>query len=207
MPSLRGSGLLPNEDWPALVDQLLRHGTEAAVAARSTLWSQLYRYLEHTRLPIGPLADDPDVRRDLAVKLMERLEENDFRHLHHWRRAQRQKPRASWWPWIHTIVQRMAIDAARASKRNLDRRGNPHQWARPVSLSSGALDAAQTEAFHKRLQFIACARHEDLVRFLSGLQELLLDAAEDAPDVDEPERTPTPPATPAPQLGNGAKDP
>jgi hypothetical protein len=177
-------GLLPNKHWPSTIDRLLA-GTEAErTAARETLWIEVQRYVAHyARLPIGPLADDPDVRLNIAVDVIRRLEQDDFRHLRTWReRGLRAQDGAPWWRLIWTITRRLSIDCARASHQNLAPRGERFRWARIVSLDPAVFDAAQRDTLGRSLDFLEQASEEDLRGYLSALQAMLDGGAEDEAD-------------------------
>src|SRR5215470_2005742 len=92
MSSFRIPGLLSNQHWATLVDRVLGYGTRAEhVAARATMWVEVERFVVHrARLPIGPLTDDLEVRRNIAVSLLRRLEQHDYRHLRLRRERQRE---------------------------------------------------------------------------------------------------------------------
>lgn len=101
-------------------------------SARSAMWAQVIQHIERTvRLDIGPLSDDKEVRRDIAVVVLRKLEANDYRNLRAWvDRQHRGSDGCSLWGYINMVARRCAIDYARTSDRNLARRGEPFLWVR-----------------------------------------------------------------------------
>jgi len=118
--------LIQNAEWLPIVDRVLG-GDETA---RSVTWLQTSYFVERRlRLPLGPLSNDEDVRRDIAVKVLAKLEANDRAHLREWRqRQERRRDHASWWSLIKRVAVRVAIDYCRTSRRNVARRGENFAW-------------------------------------------------------------------------------
>jgi hypothetical protein len=114
--------------WLTIIEDVLA-GDERA---RGRTWDDVFRHIEHrVRLRIGPLSDDKEVRRDLAVCVLRKLEANDYRNLRAWvARQHRGTDGCTWWGFINVMVRTCAIDYARTSNRNLARRGEPFLWAR-----------------------------------------------------------------------------
>lgn len=168
------TGLLPNQDWPGIIDRLLGAGTQAEqVAARETMWIEVQRYVvRFARLPIGPLTEDLEVRLDIAVSLLRRLEQGGCRHVRIWRERHRQRQAASWWGWIGLMTRTLAIDVARCSRQNLARRGEPFQWARVVSVDPVVFHETLRDALGRSLEFVAQAAPEDLIGYLGALRDL-----------------------------------
>jgi hypothetical protein len=176
MSSSRTPRLVPNKHWLGIVDRLLGEGTQTEqLDARETMWVEVERYVvRFARLPIGPLADDPDVRLDIAAKLLGRLEQNDFRHIRTWRERQRyRQDGAAWWGWIGMMTRSLAIDVARGSRQNLAPRGEPYRWARVVSVDPSVFDEAQWEALGRSLRFIEDASAEDVEGYLAAVQDAI----------------------------------
>ena len=74
----------------AIVDDILGRDPAARDAARARLWPQVELYVTRVAdIPLGPLSDDQDVRRDIFVSVMTTLEANHFARLGAWR-ARRQ---------------------------------------------------------------------------------------------------------------------
>jgi hypothetical protein len=174
MSSSLPPGLVPNKHWPAIIDRLL-DGTDAERdEARDTLWVEVQRYVQRfARLPIGPLADDPEVRSDVAVKVLYRLERNGCRHLRLWREAQRAGQRTTWWGLIGTMTRHLAIDVARGSRLQLAPRGQPFRWARVMALDPAVFDTTQREVLRRSRDFLEDASQEDLEAYLTRLQEAM----------------------------------
>lgn len=172
--SSSASGLLPNSHWPELVDRLLGSGsTDDGTAARTTMWLQIQRYVVHiARLPIGPLSDDPEVRRDLSVRVLQKLEKDDYQHVRTWRERQRTRcARGSWWTLISTVTRSLATDLARGHKQNLARRGDNYVWARIVPMDPALFDDAQSSAMSRALQFLETADADDRLGYVTALAE------------------------------------
>ena len=175
MSSSLPPGLVPNKHWPAIIDRLL-DGTDAERdEARDTLWVEVQRYvLRFARLPIGPLADDPEVRADVAVKVLDRLERNGYRHLRLWREGQRvRQTRTTWWGLLGTMTRHLAIDVARSSRLQLAPRGQPFRWARVMALDPAVFDTAQREVLRRSRDFLEDASQEDLEAYLTALQDTM----------------------------------
>jgi hypothetical protein len=148
------------------------------------MWVQVQRYVVYfARLPIGPLGDDPDVRLNIAVDVMRRLEQDDFLHVRTWFNRQRYgQDRAPWWRLIWTMTRRLAIDVARGSRQNLAPRGEPYRWARIVSLDPAVFDVAQRDALGQSLDFLEHASEEESRVYLAALQNVLSSDPEDEAD-------------------------
>lgn len=145
--------------WLKIIEDLLAGDKDA----RATTWRRVFQHIEHlVRLDIGPLSDDKEVRRDIAVRVLGKLEANEHRNLRAWVDRQRRGiDSCSWWGFINMAARRCAIDHARTSSRNLARRGEPFRWVRvepedPAVLaerldSSTELSGCCTEDLYRRL--------------------------------------------------------
>jgi hypothetical protein len=122
----------PNEQWLDVIDDLLGDERGKQTAARTTLWLELENHVKHfARLPLGALADDDEVRADVFVRVMMKLEANDYAHICEWRRRQRARhDQASWWGFVSLVANHRSIEYVRTSKRNMAARGSPCEWAR-----------------------------------------------------------------------------
>ncbi len=130
--------LFENQEWLAIVTQLL-DGTESERRrAHEVLWVQVSHFvIEVARLRIGPLGDDLDVRRDVAVDVMCRLMRRDCEQVQLWRATRRHNgDTGAWWSFVATLAQTAAIDAARTCRQRLSRRGEPYRFANEVPLES-----------------------------------------------------------------------
>lgn len=134
--------LLGNSDWPPIIDRLLDGGPGVRDQARHEMWEQVATHIvQRARLPMGPLNDDDEVRKDLALRVLEKLERRDYLHVHQWRDRQRRKrDHVPWWSFVQIMTWNAAIDLARQSRQNLAPRGKPFAWARvlpidPIMLS------------------------------------------------------------------------
>lgn len=131
--------------WLKIIEDLLAGNK----SARDTTWCRVFQHIEHSvRLSIGPLGDDREVRRDIAVRVLKKLEANDFKNLRAWvDRQRRGTDGCSWWGFINMMARRCAIDHARGSSHNLARRGEPFQWVR-VDPEDPAVLAERLESDH-----------------------------------------------------------
>jgi len=135
MPPCTSLRLHSNAEWLGIVDRLLGGGTRAEQeSARTTMWVEVQYYVEHcVRLPIGPLKEDEEVRRDIAIRVLEKLAQGDYHHVRSWRERQRSgEDRASWWGLIGICANSISIDVARCSRQNVAPRGMPFQWVREI---------------------------------------------------------------------------
>jgi len=123
--------MIPNDEMLAIIRELLQGSEPARKRARAVLWSEVDRYVVYrANLPIGPLADDRDERRNIALRVMEKLERDDCADLREWEHRQCERRNAApWWGFVKTVAKHRAIDHARTSRLNLARRGEPFVWA------------------------------------------------------------------------------
>ena len=126
--------LHPSESWLAIVDQLIEGSPTERRKAREILWQQVEEYVvKVARLPMGPLNEQDDARRAVALAVLQRLEQDQYRHVKAWRERQRlQRDNAAWWNWINVLARRAGVDVARSSDENLAPRGKPFQWVRVI---------------------------------------------------------------------------
>src|SRR4051812_42519600 len=102
---------------------MLFGGRSTGENARTTMWVEGTRFVERVvRLPIGPLADDNDVRRELAMRVLAKLEREDFANLREWLRRQFDGDNPShWWSFVRMVARTTAISYAWCCDRNLNR--------------------------------------------------------------------------------------
>lgn len=139
-----------NSQWPAIADQLLGDSKADQAVARRTLWIEVRRYVEHVAdLPIGALAEDVETRRDVAVKVLEKLEAKEYAAVRKWRRrrASGGANAAPWWGWINKITRNASIDIARSSKQNVARGRKKFNWIRLSPTDSGETARLQERLF------------------------------------------------------------
>jgi hypothetical protein len=194
--------LHPNAYWPGIIDRLLGQATDADhKAARETMWVEVEQYVVHAaRLPIGPLNEDEDARRDVAVSVLRKLEQGQFRHLREWRQRQRRgTDHASWWGWIQLMAWSLGIDLARGSRQNVARRGEQFRWARVVSVDPQVLADTLGDTLGKSLDFLGNSDPATLERYLTELQDTLtIDAGADTATSELPRQLETPATQTAP---------
>jgi hypothetical protein len=198
MPSRTRLRRHPNEDWPGIIDRLLGSGG-LAEAAREIMWVEVQQYVVSVaRLPIGPLNEDEEVRGDVAVGVLHRLERNDHRHLRTWRQRQHeQQGHTPWWNYIQMMAASLAIDAARGSRQNVARRGEPFRWMRTVPVDPHLLG----ERLGHSPGFLRQASHGALLDYLGEVQEAWRD---DEPPADPPRSEPRGLDSPPPRLDSPA---
>jgi hypothetical protein len=122
--------MLPDQQWAEIVNQLLR-GTEGERrAARAAIWRRVNNYVARkARLRAGPLPDDDVGRRDIALRVIETLERDDFAQIREWERRQRaDRDAASWWTFVNMIVYCRAVELERASRLDVAHRGESFAW-------------------------------------------------------------------------------
>lgn len=129
------------------------------------MWVEVQHFVVHiVRLPIGPLNDDEEARRDIALRVLQRLETDDFACVRDWlRRQQRETDSQSWWGFIKLLTKWRAIDYARTSLLNVSRRRSSFDWVRVVPADNNTL--ARLEEVLDRLD---AARTVDLVNEGNG---------------------------------------
>ena len=86
----------------------------------------------------GPIARRDDDRRNIVLKVMDRLREEDFRRLRMYQESARLRGAGSnFRSWIVTVTARCAIDYVRAHPEYVDQRANSDgvRWVRIVAGS------------------------------------------------------------------------
>jgi hypothetical protein len=118
-------------EWMAIVNDLLEGDERARKLARNELWAQVIALVTTVmRLPVGPLNDDPDAKRDIAIRTIEKLEANDFAHLKEWRARQlRGRSCAQLLGFVKLVARGCAINFARCHRKQIAPRGQPFRWA------------------------------------------------------------------------------
>lgn len=173
--------------WFKIVEDLLGEDRREHAVARDTMWHQVLQYIAHAvRLDIGPLNDDEEVRRDIGVCVLKKLEANDFAHLRAWRDRQlRGNACASWWGFIKLVARRSAIDYARTCSLNIGRRGEPFHWVRVEPTDPSAFDDT-------RERFLDHRSEPEIYEHLERFQ-----ASHGTMSSEPPPLPPSAPATPA----------
>jgi len=125
--------LIQNIFWPSIIYFMLHGGRSTGETARGTMWIEVTHFVERVvRLPIGPLSDDKDVRHELAIRVLAKLERDDFTNLREWLRRQFEGDNPSqWWSFVRMVAKTTAISYAWCCDRNLNRtRRGAFQWVR-----------------------------------------------------------------------------
>jgi hypothetical protein len=152
--------------WLQIIDDLLDGAQNKQAVARTTLWCEVLHYVELcARLPIGPLSEDGDARREIGDRVLKKLEANDHALLRDWRDRQRRKrDHSSWWAFIKMVTRHRAIEYARCSSLNVARRGEPFRWVRVDLVDPLAFDETASA------EFLAHCTEEALYKVLDELQ-------------------------------------
>jgi hypothetical protein len=173
-PTNRSRPLRPSAQWPPIVRDILVGSVSARARARTILWQEVQRFVEHVvRLPIGPLNDDEEARRDIALGVVAKLERKSNAHLAAWYARQlRQRDHSSFWTWIKTISWSIAIDHARTSRLNVAPRSEKRfAWIRVDCVDPQAL----CEALGSPRSFLSCGSDQEVEDFLADLQGAMHD--------------------------------
>jgi DNA-directed RNA polymerase specialized sigma24 family protein len=153
---------------------------ERVLTGESSAWHELWHRVEPLVWGIsgkwqvtGPLCKRPDDRRDIVLRVMERLREGDFRRLRAFACSPGRGSDRALRTWLTTLAARVAVDHARAHPENVDargRRGND-RWAKLVALD-GIPDLAEERDLTRRttaLRLLERAREELSVQQLTAL--------------------------------------
>jgi hypothetical protein len=173
-PTNRSRPLRASAQWPPIVRDILAGDVRARQRARTLLWQEVQRFVEHVvRLPIGPLNDDEEARRDIALRVLVKLEKKSNAHLDAWYARQlRQRDHSSFWTWIKTISWSIAIDHARTSRLNVAPRSEKRfEWIRVDCVDPQAL----CEALGNPRSFLSCGSDQEVEDFLADLQGAMHD--------------------------------
>lgn len=84
---------------------------------------------------VGRLADDEDERRNIVMRVMERLTENDFRRLRRFQETA--KPGSSFKAWLATVTTRVAVDYVRSHPESFGRERTERGWVDVRSWQEG----------------------------------------------------------------------
>jgi len=115
-PRSREVRMLRNDQWPAVIHDLLRGSDSERSRARGIMRWQVIEYVVHiAHLPIGPPAGHHEQRRRLSMRVLHMLELDGCAHLREWERRQLEgHEAASWWSFIELLARHHAIEDARA---------------------------------------------------------------------------------------------
>jgi hypothetical protein len=153
-----------------IVDDILGHDRAAREAARARLWPQVELYVMRVaHIPLGRLSDDPDVRRDIFVLVMDTLEANHFARLGAWRaRRLHNTDRSSFWGLVRVTTYHRSIDYARAHPHNIAPRSKPYCWVREHTTPPCILDDSLPS-----MPFLAHCTTPALYDYLERFQDML----------------------------------
>jgi len=150
------------------------------LAGEARAWHELWREIEPLVWGVsgkwqvaGPLCRQSDERREIVLRVMERLREGDFRRLRVFAASTGAGSEAAFRAWLTTVATRVAIDRQRAHPEQMDPRGRigNERWAKLVSLDD-APPLVHEGDLHGRataLQLLERARQELSVQQLTAL--------------------------------------
>jgi hypothetical protein len=186
--------MLRNKNWLATIDELLWGGDGERHRALDIIWLAVFNYvIFKAKLPIGPLADNEENRRNIALQVMEKLLRDDYKHTREWRRRQAQgSDCASWMGFVARVTTTKAIDYARTSKLRMSARGEHFVFADEKPSVPVALE----ETTSSTAAFLAHCEYPARFEFLERLNSVRARTKERAPPRETPRQ---PPPAPAPQ--------
>src|SRR5688572_17162074 len=112
---------------------------ERVLRGEASAWHELWRRSEPLIWGVtgkwqvaGPLCKNSDERREIVLRVMERLREGDFRRLRAFAASAGGGSDAAFRAWLATVTTRVAIDRVRAHPEHVDPRGRrgDERWAR-----------------------------------------------------------------------------
>jgi DNA-directed RNA polymerase specialized sigma24 family protein len=160
---------------------------ERVLGGESSAWHELWHRVEPLVWGIsgkwqvtGPLCKRTDDRRDIVLRVMERLREADFRRLRGFAASAGRGSDNAFRAWLLTLSARVAVDHVRAHPEHLDARGRrgTERWAKLVALD-GIPELAEERDLTRRttaLRLLERAREELSVQQLTALS-IWLDGA------------------------------
>lgn len=111
---------MSDQDLPALAARVIEGNTPA--------WHSLWRLLEPRIWSLtgrwqvlGPLCKSADDRRDVVLRVMERLREGGFRRLRAFVQSAGGASEAAFLAWLRTVATRVAVDHIRSHPEHLGR--------------------------------------------------------------------------------------
>lgn len=150
------------------------------LAGEPSAWHELWQSVEPLVWGVsgkwqvtGPLCRQSDERREIVLRVMERLRESDFRRLRTFAASTGAGSDAAFRVWLTTVATRVAIDRMRAHPENVDSRGRhgDARWARLVSLDDAPplVQDADVHGKTTALRLLERARQELSVEQLTVL--------------------------------------
>lgn len=167
------------------INDLLDGDEAARVSGRRRLWTYVWTLIQRQlTLPIGPLNDDIDEKSNIALEVMKKLEEHDYKRLRGWR----DDYRASFGRFVQVVATRAAIDYARSYARQVAPRGQPFVWITEESHDPWVL----AETVQRQLDFLGGAGvpqlTEHLERFAAASAAVPEPETHDRPRAGPPRR-------------------
>lgn len=173
--------LQQNSSWPAIIGDVIGD-TPKAETARAVMWFEVIFFVEKlAKLPIRVLADDPEVRRDIAIRVMGKLEARSYKKLRGWHRRQQLKivDRANWWNFVGMIARYVAVDVARCSRLNVARRGDPFELVKLEPLEPSILNERSAGRSEYTLEALDESGVRRMYEALGDYQEMVGEAVVD----------------------------
>ena len=103
---------------------------ERVLGGESAAWHELWHRVEPVVWRItgkwqiaGPLCRSADDRRDIVLRVMERLREGDFRRLRGFAASRGGGHDGAFRAWLATLAARVAVDHVRSHPEHVDKRG------------------------------------------------------------------------------------
>ncbi len=160
---------------------------ERVLGAESSAWHELWHRVEPMVWGIsgkwqvaGPLCKSADDRREIVLRVMERLREADFRRLRCFARSAGGGSDNAFRSWLATLAARVAIDHVRAHPEHIDSRGRRggERWAKLVSIDDVPVLSEERDLTQRTtaLRVLERAREELSVQQLTALS-IWLDGA------------------------------
>ncbi len=142
----------------SILEELVADAVDGDQRAWGTLWQALEpRLLGLIRRPqfSGPLSARDDDCRNIALAVMARLRDDDYRRLRGYLEAKRTKPGLKLMPWLIVMTKRVTIDYLRSSDQYVDRRRDadasaPGQWIDNEPLPPPSRSGGQRPPFTRR---------------------------------------------------------
>lgn len=161
--------LFDDSEVISIVDDILGRDPVARDAARARLWPQVELYVTRVAdIPLGPLSDDQDARRDIFVSVMTTLEASHFARLGAWRaRRLNHTDGSTFWGLVRITTYHRSIDYARAHPLNIASRLMPFCWVREETAPPFVLDESLPS-----MPFLAHCTIPELYDYLDRFQDM-----------------------------------
>ena len=168
------------EPASVLMTQMQSELIHRAVGGEAAAWHELWRLAEPVIWVVtgrwqalGPLCKDAEERREVVLRVMEKLRDGDFRRLRSFAASDGAASEPAFRAWLSVVATRVCIDHVRAHPENVDGRGRrgDERWAKLISLDD-APELADDRDGHgsaTALRLLDRARQELSVEQLTAL--------------------------------------